>query len=198
MTTLATSTEYNSNSKLLVNLLFPRRRAIPHIGSTLLYRSVRAIQAQAGDSSPNHRIMGLGGHLQDPSGIFSSHQSRVIQTLALIFATISVLACATTAYWFLMMRRNFRRQSVDSLSSIWIHIYNATGVLTRFRLIGLLICGDFFKSAWYLVFAATALAKHGIATDSKFCQANGFALQAALEACGQLESSVKSEMEINT
>ncbi|KAF1348031.1 G protein-coupled glucose receptor regulating Gpa2-domain-containing protein [Delphinella strobiligena] len=104
--------------------------------------------------------MGLGGHLQNPSGIFTSHQSRIIQTLALIFATISVLACAITAYWFLMMKRNFRRQ-----------------------LIGLLICGDFFKSAWFLVFAATALAKHGIATDSKFCQANGFLLQAALECC---------------
>lgn len=104
--------------------------------------------------------MGLGGHLVDPSGIFTSHQSRIIQTLALIFATFSVLGCAITAYWFLMMKRNFRRQ-----------------------LIGLLIIGDFFKSAWYLVFAATALAKHGIATDSNFCQANGFLLQAALEAC---------------
>ena len=54
--------------------------------------------------------MTLGGHLANPSGIFTHEQASSLQKLALVFATLSVFASIVSLYWFIMMKRNFRRQ----------------------------------------------------------------------------------------
>ncbi|KAL1303565.1 hypothetical protein AAFC00_006934 [Neodothiora populina] len=104
--------------------------------------------------------MGLGGHLRNPSTILTHVQSRSIQIVAVSFAAVSVFACLITLYWFLLMKRNFRRSLILNL-----------------------ILSDTLKSIWYLVFAAVSLQMGAIKTSSDFCQANGFLLQAAIESC---------------
>ncbi|KAK4494598.1 hypothetical protein PRZ48_013954 [Zasmidium cellare] len=94
------------------------------------------------------------------SSILARQQQYQIQVIASTFSSVSILAAVCAIYWFCMMRRNFRRD-----------------------LVLLLICGDLWKSFWFLVFSATTLSTGHISTDSSFCQASGYFLQVGLEAC---------------
>ncbi|CAK4030373.1 G -coupled receptor [Lecanosticta acicola] len=94
------------------------------------------------------------------SAIMLPSQENQIQVIATTFSSVSILAAICAMYWFLMMRRNFRRD-----------------------LVLMLICGDFWKAAWFLVFASLSLSNGDIPTTSSFCQASGYLLQAGIEAC---------------
>jgi G protein-coupled receptor GPR1 len=55
------------------------------------------------------------GHSQndfDSAALVSQEQAQVIETLAIIFSTISTLASICGVYWFVVMRRNFRRDLI--------------------------------------------------------------------------------------
>lgn len=104
MATLATATVSTSQWLRSYDESFPRRNALSY---TLIHRSLRTIHR---GELTGKEIMGLGGHLQDPAGIFTAGQKRNIQVIALSFSTISVVASMITLYWFFMMKRNFRRQ----------------------------------------------------------------------------------------
>jgi len=58
--------------------------------------------------------MGLGSHLADPGSILKEQEKLNIQILSAVAATISLVSCLVTIYWFLMMRRNFRRTYVSN------------------------------------------------------------------------------------
>lgn len=107
-----------------------------------------------------------GGLGNDPSfnasAILAQQQQYQLQVIASTFSSASMLAAVCAIYWFCMMRRNFRRD-----------------------LVLLLILGDFWKSAWFLVFASTTLANGPVSTMSSFCQASGYFLQVGVEACGK-------------
>ncbi|KAF2162524.1 hypothetical protein M409DRAFT_69101 [Zasmidium cellare ATCC 36951] len=94
------------------------------------------------------------------SSILARQQQYQIQVIASTFSSVSILAAVCAIYWFCMMKRNFRRD-----------------------LVLLLICGDLWKSFWFLVFSARTLSAGHIATKSSFCQASGYFLQVGLEAC---------------
>ena len=94
------------------------------------------------------------------SAILARTQQYQLQVIATTFSTISILAAICAIFWFCMMRRNFRRD-----------------------LVLLLILGDCWKSAWFLVFSITTLIKGHIYTGSSFCQASGYFLQLGLETC---------------
>lgn len=64
-------------------------------------------------------IMGLGGHLADPSTIISHEWSRAIRVVCTISSSFSLLGTMVTIYWFFMMRRNFRRKWVICLVTSW-------------------------------------------------------------------------------
>ncbi|EME78248.1 uncharacterized protein MYCFIDRAFT_178412 [Pseudocercospora fijiensis CIRAD86] len=94
------------------------------------------------------------------SAILARTQQFQLQIIASTFSSISIIAALCALYWFCMMRRNFRRD-----------------------LVLLLLIGDFWKSAWFLIFSSTTLARGHIYTQSSFCQASGYFLQVGLEAC---------------
>ncbi|KXT14255.1 hypothetical protein AC579_6702 [Pseudocercospora musae] len=94
------------------------------------------------------------------SAILAQTQQYQLQVIASTFSSVSIIAALCALYWFCMMRRNFRRD-----------------------LVLLLIIGDCWKSSWFLIFASTTLARGHIHTESSFCQASGYFLQAGLEAC---------------
>jgi G protein-coupled receptor GPR1 len=55
------------------------------------------------------------GHSQsefDSAALVSQEQAQVIETLAIIFATLSTIASVCGVYWFVVMRRNFRRDLI--------------------------------------------------------------------------------------
>lgn len=107
------------------------------------------------------RASGLGADgAFNASSILARQQQYKIQVIATTFSSCSIAATLCAIYWFCMMRRNFRRD-----------------------LVLLLICGDFWKAAWFLVFSATTLGHGHIETESSFCQASAYFLQVGLEAC---------------
>ncbi|EMC91971.1 hypothetical protein BAUCODRAFT_28182 [Baudoinia panamericana UAMH 10762] len=92
--------------------------------------------------------------------ILASHERHEIQLMATITSSVSVLAALCALYWFYMMRRNFRRD-----------------------LVLMLICADFWKSLWYLIYTSNALAHGQAISGSKLCQASGYLLQIGIESC---------------
>ena len=70
---LATAT-HRVDSYFLPTLRFPRRHAFSYsVVSTLRHRTLSILQA--GDlAQDTHTMVNLGGHLEDPSGIFAQHQ----------------------------------------------------------------------------------------------------------------------------
>lgn len=65
-------------------------------------------------SSPatNLSAMGLGNRDFNPNALFAARQRADIQSVSVAVASVSVLACLLSLYWFSVMRRNFRRQYV--------------------------------------------------------------------------------------
>jgi G protein-coupled receptor GPR1 len=57
---------------------------------------------------------GLGNSQSDfnAAALVSQEQAQVIETLAIIFSTLSTLASVCGVYWFVVMRRNFRRDLI--------------------------------------------------------------------------------------
>ncbi|GAB7343212.1 hypothetical protein MBLNU457_1277t1 [Dothideomycetes sp. NU457] len=103
--------------------------------------------------------MGLGGAINTKAVLL--HDQKVkIAILSVVAGTISVLTCLAALYWFILMRRNFRR-----------------------TLIMLLLVADCFRSLWFVVFPAVALAHGQVQNGDPFCDAGGFFIQMGLEAC---------------
>ncbi|KAI4853822.1 hypothetical protein E4T44_00600 [Aureobasidium sp. EXF-8845] len=104
--------------------------------------------------------MGLGGYLEDPSLVISHDWSRVIQIVAMSASGISIIGRSVVVYWFINMRRNFRR-----------------------NLIMYLMLADLSKSLWYLCFSSIALRRGSVGSSTVLCQGFGFCLQASTMAC---------------
>lgn len=102
------------------------------------------------------------------TAILARRQQYQVQVIASTFSSVSLLAALCAMYWFLMMRRNFRRD-----------------------LVLMLICGDFWKSTWFLVFSTISLGRGAIQTSTPFCQSSGYFLQAGFEACGEFRCQKK-------
>jgi G protein-coupled receptor GPR1 len=94
------------------------------------------------------------------STILLQRQRYQIQVVAATFSSLSVLAALCALYWFMLMRRNFRRD-----------------------LVLLLVAGDFWKSSWFLISASTQLAGVDLSTERTLCQASGYLLHTGFEAC---------------
>ncbi|SMR58715.1 unnamed protein product [Zymoseptoria tritici ST99CH_1A5] len=94
------------------------------------------------------------------STILLQRQRYQLQVIAATFSSVSVLAAICALYWFMMMRRNFRRD-----------------------LVLLLVAGDFWKSSWFLISASTTLAGVDVSTPTQICQASGYFLQMGIESC---------------
>ncbi|KAK0620485.1 G protein-coupled glucose receptor regulating Gpa2-domain-containing protein [Immersiella caudata] len=101
----------------------------------------------------------LARDLIDVDPIRQRYITRILITLSLTFASISVLSTLFTLYWFVRMRRGFRHE-----------------------LIMLLVQSDFVKSAAFVVFPIVSLIGGPIESDSSFCQVSGFALALGIES----------------
>lgn len=94
------------------------------------------------------------------SAILAMQQRHTIQVMATATSAVSITAAICALYWFCMMRRNFRRD-----------------------LVLLLVVGDFWKSLWFLIYAAVTFARGPISTHSAFCQGSGYLLQMGIMMC---------------
>lgn len=57
--------------------------------------------------------MGLGSQLESASSIVTERHKVNIQILTIVASAISIVTCLATLYWFVMMKRNFRRRYVS-------------------------------------------------------------------------------------
>jgi G protein-coupled receptor GPR1 len=109
------------------------------------------------------RSSSLGANPNFNAGSILLQQQRFqLQIIAATFASVSVLATICALYWFMMMRRNFRRD-----------------------LVLLLVAGDFWKSSWFVITASTKLSGIDVGTNTTLCQASGYFLQTGIESCGE-------------
>lgn len=104
-------------------------------------------------------------HSINASAILHLDQRHTIQVVATVTSSISLAAAVCAMYWFILMRRNFRRD-----------------------LVLMLIAGGFWKSLWFFIHSAVTFARGQIKTETAFCQASGYLLQVGFEACGQLHN----------
>jgi len=66
-------------------------------------------------------------------------------------------------------------------------------VLTLYSLVMLLLVADCFRSMWFVIFPAVALAHGKVQSGDPFCNAGGFFIQMGLEACGKwIATSISS------
>ncbi|KAF4551501.1 G protein-coupled glucose receptor-like protein 2 [Elsinoe fawcettii] len=133
---------------------------ILHASSPTLFARVAQTRDPGSATASILGNMGLGGHNLDTNALLSQKQKVIIQYASVVVASFSVAACLLSLYWFLLMRRNFRR-----------------------TLVMLLMFSDLFKSSWFLVFPAVSLRMGGVASGSRFCDIGGFFLQAGIESC---------------
>lgn len=68
-------------------------------------------------TSQNSGTTGLGGKLEDPDALLQAHERLIIDILALVAASLSIIGCVVVVYWFFMMKRNFRRTSVSKFKT---------------------------------------------------------------------------------
>lgn len=110
---------------------------------------------------------GLGDYnAVNASAILEMSQRHTIQVVATVTSSISLAAAICAMYWFIIMRRNFRRD-----------------------LVLMLIAGGFWKSLWFFIHSLVTFARGPVKTESAFCQASGYLLQVGFEACGEYNSS---------
>lgn len=106
---------------------------------------------------------GLGDYRAiNASAILEGNQRHTIQIVATATSSLSLAAAICAMYWFIIMRRNFRRD-----------------------LVLMLIAGGFWKSLWFFTFSVVSFVRGPIKTESSFCQASGYLLQVGFEACGK-------------
>ncbi|KAK5110690.1 hypothetical protein LTR85_000751 [Meristemomyces frigidus] len=104
---------------------------------------------------------GIGDAMSvNASAVLAVQQRHTIQVMASATSAVSITAAICALYWFCMMRRNFRRD-----------------------LVLLLVIGDFWKSLWFVIFAAVTFSQGPVSTHSTFCQASGYLLQMGTEMC---------------
>lgn len=117
----------------------------------------------------------------DAAPALTASQSRILQCLALSFSTVSVASAILAFYWFMKMQRIFR------------HEYASTHTLELFRygllmvlgsLVMLLIQSDMFKALWFMIFPIVTFISGPVASNSRFCQVNGFFITIGIEASG--------------
>ncbi|KAK3678172.1 G protein-coupled receptor gpr1 [Recurvomyces mirabilis] len=109
----------------------------------------------------DHSRMGLSMATSvNASAILAMHERHEVQVMATVMATLSITACLCAMYWFLLMRRNFRRD-----------------------LVLLLILSDFWKSLWFLIQASVIFTHGQLKTDSTSCQVGGYMITMSIEAC---------------
>lgn len=99
------------------------------------------------------------------SAILDLSERHTIQVMATVTSTVSLAFALLAIYWFILMRRNFRRD-----------------------LILLLIVGGGWKSLWFLVFSAFTFANGPVETGMVFCQLSGYFSQIGFVACGKHRS----------
>ena len=107
-------------------------------------------------------------------------QQYINHMLALISASISLLAALVSTYWFVMMKKDFRHQYVPLL-------WRVSMLTTRaLSLIMLMIQGNLCRAIWLVTYPAVALAQGPILTESVLCQMSGFLVAFGTEAVGML------------
>lgn len=84
---------------------------------------------------------------------------RSVLLVAIICASISIVAAFFTCWWFARMKRTFRH-----------------------HLIMLLIISDMCKAVWFFIVPLVSLVRGQVSNSSPFCQATGFLLAQATEA----------------
>jgi hypothetical protein len=155
---------------------------VPHLGRDgraldLAHASLhdvlsRAIEATntvvANDHTLNMRNLGNYSAV-NMTAIYDLNQQRTRQIVATTSSSLSLASALIAVYWFIMMRRNFRRD-----------------------LVLLLILGGSFKSLWFVVFCVYTWVTGTVQTESHFCQASGYLLQVGFEQCGEFRKSLFS------
>ncbi|KAI5785567.1 G protein-coupled glucose receptor regulating Gpa2-domain-containing protein, partial [Peziza echinospora] len=99
-------------------------------------------------------------NLQDSeTALMKDRELLILRSIAITAASISLASGLLVGYWFIRMKRSFRH-----------------------HLIMLLICSDFWKASWQLIYPAAVLTQGNIDRDSPFCQATGFFISMGIEA----------------
>lgn len=83
----------------------------------------------------------------------------ILRSIAIVAASISLASGLLVGYWFIRMKRSFRH-----------------------HLIMLLICSDFWKASWQLIYPAVIFTTGKVDRGSPFCQVTGFFLSMGIEA----------------
>ncbi|KAH7031523.1 G protein-coupled glucose receptor regulating Gpa2-domain-containing protein [Microdochium trichocladiopsis] len=119
----------------------------PNPGFTLVHHVLQRADAilgqdhSLGDTLPYHR------------------RQKILMTISISLASVSVLAAFSAFYWFVRMRRSFRQD-----------------------LIMLLIQSDMMKAMWLVLCPLVYFSTSSLDNEYYFCQVSGFLLTAAIEA----------------
>ncbi|RDL30673.1 uncharacterized protein BP5553_10018 [Venustampulla echinocandica] len=99
------------------------------------------------------------GNTTNSSLQLTNAEGTILQTLALVFAALSVASSILAFYWFVKMRRSFRHD-----------------------LIMLLIQSDMFKALWFMIYPIVAFSQSSLSSNPTFCLVNGFLVSLGIEA----------------
>ncbi|KAF8463498.1 G protein-coupled glucose receptor regulating Gpa2-domain-containing protein [Kalaharituber pfeilii] len=111
---------------------------------------------------------------EDPS-VMSPRELLILRSIAIVAASISLTSGLLVGYWFIRMKRSFRH-----------------------HLIMLLICSDFWKASWQLIYPAVVFTQGKVDRASPFCQVTGFFISMGIEASGEFHSLPNRSLELLT
>lgn len=95
--------------------------------------------------------------LNDP--VMTHRELLILPSIAIFAASISLTSGLLVGYWFIRMKRSFRH-----------------------HLIMLLICSDFWKASWQLIYPAVVIKTGNADKGYLFCQVTGFFISMGIEA----------------
>ncbi|KAF8459588.1 G protein-coupled glucose receptor regulating Gpa2 C-term-domain-containing protein [Terfezia claveryi] len=95
--------------------------------------------------------------------VMTHRELLILRSIAIFAASISLTSGLLVGYWFIRMKRSFRH-----------------------HLIMLLICSDFWKASWQLIYPAVVIKTGNADKGFLFCQVTGFFISMGIEASGGL------------
>ena len=134
----------------------------------------------------------LSGQPMEPEfndPVMTHRELLILRSIAIFAASISLISGLLVGYWFIRMKRSFRHQYVYLLLNI-AHKSCAAVCMIENRtdyynsLIMLLICSDFWKASWQLIYPAVVITTGNADRGSPFCQVTGFFISMGIEASG--------------
>ena len=155
--------------------------ALYHLCTSHLQGAIFA-SAETEDGGSPHLNRRVDDHYEklDVTVAYTSQEKTILRISAISASCLSVFVTIIALYWLLRMKQVFRHRYSRAQIILYIH----AELTITYRLISLIIFGDFIKALFHLIIASAAMMGDSLGSESNICQISGFFVHFGAEISG--------------